>query len=78
MVAVDAVAVLRDKWISLAIVCWIDTCARRTGSHGLVSVLARVELLLVLVVVDALDHLGSHEGGFCDDALERHHVVQLV
>lgn len=37
-----------------------------------------MKLALVLVVVDALDHLGSDQRRLGHDALKRHHVVQLV
>lgn len=37
-----------------------------------------MELLFVLVVVHTLDHLRPHERCLCDDAFQRHHVVELI
>jgi hypothetical protein len=72
------VGILSTHWVALAVVGRIHARARRARRHGLVGVFPVVELLLVLIVVHALDHLGPHERRLGHDALERHHVVQLV
>lgn len=64
--------------VALLIFCGIYACARGTCGHCLISVLAEVELLLGLIVVHALDYLRPDERCLCDDALQRHHVIQLV
>jgi hypothetical protein len=64
--------------IALLIFCGVYACARSTCGHGLVPVLAEVELLLVFVVVHTLDHLRPDERGLRDDTLQRYHVVELV
>lgn len=37
-----------------------------------------MELLLVLIVMHTLDHLRPDKRCLCDDALQRHHMVELV
>lgn len=64
--------------VALFVLCGVYAGARRTCCHGLVSVFAEVELLLVFVVVYTLDHLWPHQRRLCDDALQRDHVVELV
>jgi hypothetical protein len=64
--------------IALLVFCGVYTRARRSRGHSLISVLAEVELLLVLIVMHALDHLRPDERCLCDDALQGHHMVELV
>lgn len=78
MVTVRAIAVLCNKRIALAVLGRIHARTRSACRHGLVGVLAHVELLQVLVVMHALHDLGPHERRLGHDALQRHHVVQLV
>lgn len=56
--------------IPLFIFLWVD--ARRNctiGRHGLIFILSKVEDVLSLVVMDALDDLGSDERAFRNNAL---------
>jgi hypothetical protein len=64
--------------VALLVFGRIYACACGTCGHCLISVLAEVELLLVLVVMHTLDYLRSDKRCLCDDTLQRHHVVELV
>jgi hypothetical protein len=47
------------------------------GRVRLIAVVLKVELLLLLAVMDALDNLWAHERAFCHDSLQRYHMIQV-
>jgi hypothetical protein len=64
--------------ISICILRWVHTRARRTHRHGLICILPGNELVLRLIPVHTLDHLGSHERGLGDNSFQGHHAIELV
>lgn len=37
-----------------------------------------MEDILVLIVMNTFDNLGSDKRAFCDDTLQGHHVIEMI
>ena len=79
MISICAVSVFCDERVAFSVLSWVDACAGcAVGSHGLISIFSEVESRLLLVVVHALHHFRSDKRAFCDNAFQRHHVIEVM
>ncbi len=78
VVAVDRVAVLGLQRVSLLVLGRVGAAGGRAGAvHGRVAVLAVVELVRLLAVVDRLGHLGAHQRAARHDTFQRDHLAEV-
>ncbi len=65
--------------VPFVILLWIHPCTHcAIGTHRLILIFSKVKHMLSLVVVNALDDLGPDKRTSGDDALQRHHAIEVT
>lgn len=78
MVPVRTESVLGDERIPVFILPRVDAGGGNSVGHGLILVLAEVELVFGFVVVYAAHDLGPDEGASSNNALNGDHLVEML